>query len=390
MSPDFSVRMSELYLDNAATTEIDPDVVAVMQPYLEERYGNPETAYHLGREAKDAIEDARVKVAELLGCKAEEIFFTSGGTESNNWALKGFDYGVTKNKLVVSAVEHKSVLEPARWMVKRGMLSDLVELPVDNDGAVRLHVLESYLKAGSVGLVSIQYANNEVGTIQPVEQIDELCMKYGTTFHTDAVQAFGKVGIGISDTMIEMASLSAHKIHGPTGIGALYVRSGTRLDPLLHGGGHESGMRSGTHAVPQIVGFGKAAELAWSNMRSEMPRLSKAVDFLAGEMVVKFGAIRNGHTKNRLPNILNVTIPEIDASLVCGLLGKNGICVSMGSACRTREKVSHVLSAMGCKFSDCISTLRISLSRFNQDKDIRKLIPMMQIAVAEAKKRTLV
>ena len=390
MNPDFNVRISELYLDNAATTEIDPDVVAAMQPYLEERYGNPETAYHLGREAKDAIEDARTKVAELLGCKPEEIFFTSGGTESNNWALKGFDYEAGKKKLIVSVVEHKSVLEPARWMVKKGMLSDLVELPVDNDGVVRLDVLESYLKTGYVGMTSIQYANNEVGTIQPVEQIDELCKTHGVVFHTDAVQAFGKVGIGISDTAIEMASLSAHKIHGPMGIGALYVKPGTKLDPLLHGGGHESGMRSGTHAVPQIVGFGKAAELAWSNMRSEMPRLSKAVDFLAGEMAVKFGAVRNGHATNRLPNILNVTMPGVDASLVCGLLGKNGICVSMGSACRTREKVSHVLSAMGRKFPDCTSTLRISLSRFNRDKDIRKLIPMMQIAVAEAKKRTLV
>ena len=186
-----------------------------------------------------------------------------------------------------------------------------------------------------------------------------------------------------------MASLSAHKIHGPMGVGALYVRSGTHLEPLFHGGGHESGMRSGTHAVPQIVGFGKAAEVAWSKMRTEKTRQSRMVDFLAGELSLKVGAVRNGDAKNRLPNILNITIPKIDASLVGGILNKKGICVSMGSACRTNERKSHVLMAMGKSEMDCSSTLRISLSRYTTDKDLSLLIAYIQSALVEAKNRTL-
>jgi cysteine desulfurase len=249
--------------------------------------------------------------------------------------------------------------------------------------------LESYLKAGLVGLVSIQYANNEVGTIQPVEEIGKLCETHGAVFHCDAVQAFGKLEIGIENTHIDMASLSAHKIHGPMGVGALYVRSGTHLEPLLHGGGHESGMRSGTHAVPQIVGFGKAAEVAWGKMRTEVARQSRMVDFLAGELSLKVGAIRNGDAKNRLPNILNITIPGTDASLLGGILNKKGICVSMGSACRTRERKSHVLMAMGKSEMDCSSTLRISLSRYTTDKDLSLLIAYVQSALVEAKNKTL-
>jgi cysteine desulfurase len=375
-------------MDNAATTVMDDEVVAAMQPFLEERYGNPETPYHLGREAKDGIETARAQVAELLGCKPDEIFFTSGGTESNNWAIKGFEFPTGKDLIVTSAVEHKSVLEPANWMMKKGIAS-LYVAPVDAQGTIRLDALESYLKDGKVGLVSVQYANNEVGTLQPIEEIDELCKAYGVVFHTDAVQAFGKVGIGIGNTEIDMASLSAHKIHGPMGVGALYVRSGTKLEPLLHGGGHESGMRSGTHGVPQIVGFGKAAELAWSSMRKEMARVSAMAEFMAGELGVKMGAVRNGNPKDRLPNILNVTLPGVDASLVNGILNRYGICVSMGSACRTQGGKSHVLMSMGKNETDCFSTIRISLSRFNSEKEASLLVSYLQVAMTEAKKRTL-
>jgi len=385
MRPNFEVRPQEIYMDNAATTVIDGEVVAAMQPYLEERYGNPQTPYHLGREAKDAIETARSQVADLLGCKPEEIYFTSGGTEANNWAIKGFL--CQRTRLVVSAVEHKSVLEPARWMAKRGLFGDLAEIPVDGDGRVRLDILESYLKTGLVGLVSVQYANNEVGTIQPVGAISELCSQHGATFHCDAVQAYGKTLFKADELGAGMISLSAHKIHGPMGVGALYVKQGTPIEPLLHGGGHEQGLRSGTHPVPQIVGFGKAAELAWSAMKSEMPRISRMVEFLAGELKIKLKAVRNGLAQDRLPNILNVTFPGKDASLLCGILGRHGICVSMGSACRTGSGESHVLKAMGKQYKDCTSSIRISLSRYTEQQDAIGLVARMQSAMVELDKR---
>lgn len=388
MSVDFSIREKEIYMDNAATTVIDGAVVEAMHPYLEERYGNPETPYQLGREAKDAIEKAREQIANLAGCNSREIFFTSGGTEANNWAIKGFDYKDRK-KLIVSAIEHKSVLEPAKWLLKRGIISELIELPVDGTGMISVDALESYLKAGDVGLVSIQYANNEVGTLQPVKEIAKLCAKYGTHFHCDAVQAFGKVKFDVVEDSIDMMSLSAHKIHGPMGVGALYVRLGTSLEPLLHGGGHELGMRSGTHGVQNIVGFGEATDVAWANLSKEMPRLSKMVEWLSGELKIKFDAIRNGHPTKRLPNILNVTLPKEDAAVVCGVLGRHGIFVSTGSACGAKDIKSHVLMAMGRKYTDCTSTLRISLSKYNTDSDAKMFVARLQGAVLEAKGRSL-
>lgn len=386
MNDIFDIRDRELYMDNAATTVIDQEVVAAMQPYVEERYGNPQTPYHLGREAKDAIEKARTQVAELLGCAPVEVYFTSGGTEANNWAIKGFRYG-DKDRLLISAIEHASVLEPARWMNRSRLLSNMVEVPVNEEGVLLVDVLESYLKVGRVGLVSVQYANNEVGTVQPIAQISELCKKYGSAFHCDAVQAFGKVDFDVTDVGADMMTLSAHKIHGPMGIGALYIKGGTDVEPLLHGGGHEGGMRSGTHAVPQIVGFGKAVELAWSCMKKEMTRVSAVVDNLAEELKIKFGAIRNGSAQDRLPNILNVTLPNVDAALMCGVLARRGVCVSMGSACRTGEKESRVLKAMNRQFKDCMSTIRISMSRYTDEKQAKLLVAYMQAAVREIKQR---
>lgn len=385
MNPNFEIRPQEVYLDNAATTVIDEEVVAAMQPYIEERYGNPQTPYHLGREAKDAIETARMQVAGLLGCKSEEIYFTSGGTEANNWAIKGFKYG--NKRLIVSAVEHMSILEPARWMEKRGLLCDLVEIPVNEDGTVKLDMLGAHLRELMTGLVSVQYANNEVGTIQPAKDIVELCRQHGAIFHCDAVQAYGKVNFKVDELGASLVTLSAHKIHGPMGVGALYIKNGTPMEPFLHGGGHERGLRSGTHAVPQIVGFGKAAELAWSAMKTEMPKISRMVEFIYGELKIKLGATRNGSPTERLPNILNVTFPDKDASLLCGILARHGVCVSLGSACRTGSGESHVLKAMGKQFKDCTSSMRISLSRYTEQEDAINLVARMQSAMAELGKR---
>ena len=388
---EFDLRKPEMYMDNAATTVIDRRVVDAMQPYLEERYGNPETAYHLGREAKDAIEVARAQIADMLKVKPEEIYFTSGGTEANNWAIKGLACPDDKTGILVSAVEHKSVLEPAGWMAGiRGSAKFVKTVPVDEFGMVRMDVLETHLKDGSIGLVSIQFANNEVGTLQPLKDISKLCKQYGATLHCDAVQGLGKVDFTAAGIGADMISLSAHKIHGPMGVGALWVKTGTPLEPLLHGGGHEGGMRSGTHGVPQIVGFGKAVELAWTHLGTDMPRLSMLVDTIAARLALTVDAKRNGHPTVRLPNILNMTIPKANASLVCGVLGKHGICVSTGAACGTKSGPSHVLMAMGKDYQSCVSTFRISLSRYNTDKEAGMLVARFHGALREAKLRDVV
>jgi len=391
MKPDFEWKGEEIYLDNAATTVMDDEVVRAMQPYLEERFGNPETVYRLGREARDAVETARKQVARVLRCKPEEIYFTSGGTESNNWAIKGIRFqSPGKNIIVVGSVEHASVVESANWMMRMGLASEYMA-PVDEFGMVKLDALELYLKDGKVGLVSVQFANNEVGTIQPVAAIADLCKKYGALFHCDAVQAYGKVEMDIDDIRADMISISAHKIHGPMGVGALYVKAGTPLEPLLHGGGHESGMRSGTLAVQQIVGFGKAAEMADDVRGVEMSRLSSVVDSLAKDMALVFGAVRNGHPTNRLPNILSVTVPKMDASVICGIMCSHyGICLSTGAACSTAKGDSHVLRAMGKSAFAATSTLRISLSRYNTESQVRLFVSRLQAGVNEMSKRSLI
>jgi len=385
---NFEVERSEIYMDNAATTIIAPEVVEAMYPYLEERYGNPETVYHLGRESREGIEKAREQIADMLGVNSEEIFFTSGGTEANNWVIKGFNYGENRT-LIVSSIEHKSVLEPARWCLQKGFIDNLIELPVDKYGIIDLNMLEYYLNKGGVGLVSIQIANNELGTLQPIEEIGELCKKHDVKFHCDAVQGFGKIEFNASEMAVDLISLSGHKIHGPMGVGALWVKTGIELEPLLHGGGQELGKRSGTHGVPQIVGFGKAAELSWSHIKTDMERIRQIIDTIASDLELSVGAIRNGHPVKRLPNILNMTIPKSNAALVCGCLNNHGICISTGAACGTRGKGSHVLTALGKGYSDCISTFRISLSRFNTDKEAQMLVARIHGALREAKQKDI-
>jgi cysteine desulfurase len=386
MKVDFAIRPKEIYLDNAATTVVDDAVVEAMQSFTEEKYGNPETPYHLGQEAKSAIENARMQVAELLGGDPSEIYFTSCGTEANNWALKGVNYQIAKG-LIVSAVEHPSILQPANWL---GKSRKVTILPVDSLGRVDLNALEKELQSGSVALVSIQYANNEVGTIQPVKEIAELCKKCGVLYHCDMVQAFGKVPEKVSDFAPDLVTLSSHKIHGPMGVGALYVKTGTVIEPLLHGGGQERGLRSGTHAVSQIVGFGKACEICWSGMSKEMTRLRKMVDSLFAELRVKTDAVRNGDPKNCLPHILNITIPNVEASVVAGILNRYGICVATGAACHTNQRGSHVLTAMGKSSLACRSTLRISLSRLNRETEITHFIAYLQTALKELNVRSVI
>lgn len=382
MKPDMSIRGAEYYLDNAATTIMDDEVVEAMQPFLEEQYGNPEMPYHLGSEAKVAVEKARESIAEIIGASPEEIYFTSGGTESNNWAIKGILPEGKRNYQLCSSVEHSSVLNSCTG--RNGCLK-MDDIPVDGEGRIILDDLKYvFAEHGDIRLVSVQVGNNEVGTLQPVAEVAKLCKEHGTLFHTDACQAFGRIATDVNVLGVDMMTISAHKIHGPMGVGALYIRNGTKIEPLLHGGGQERGLRSGTLAVPNIVGFGKAAELAWSAMRSEMPRISRIIDDIASNLEVMIGAKRNGSKTNRLPHILSLTIPGVEAAAVLGVLAADGICVSAGSACNN-GRPSHVLKAMGVGRSDNVGTIRISLSRFTKDVDGLVIIGRIEHAISRHK-----
>jgi cysteine desulfurase len=279
-------------------------------------------------------------------------------------------------------------MEPAKWMCQD---APYFEIPVDQFGTIDLGRLEEELATGKYVLVSVQYGNNEIGTVQPVKKVAELCRKHAALFHCDAVQAFGKVVFDVDDIGADMISISAHKIHGPMGVGALYIKSGTVLEPLLHGGGHEDGMRSGTLAVPEIVGFGKAADIACEAILFHMPRISGVVDWLAAQSALMLSAQRNGHPTVRLPHILSITIPGIESEVVCGIMcSKFGMCLSAGSACSTEKRRSHVLEAIGRPEAAVLSTLRISLSRFNTIKDAQMLIGRLQAAKVDSEKRELI
>jgi len=388
--PDFQFKDKVgIYLDNAATTVVAEDVVDAMHQYWEFKYGNPGTVYELGREAQDSVDQSRELIVDILKCSPEELFFTSGGTESNNWAIKGFRKG--SKGIMVSSVEHDSVLKAAKWESEDNNVP-YYEIPVDQYGVVNLVQMERELKTRQYALVSIQYANNEIGTIQPVEQIADLCHKYGVIYHCDAVQALGKIDFDVDDVKADMISFSAHKIHGPMGIGALYIKNGTPIDPLLHGGGQENGMRSGTLAVPLIVGFAKAAEMAVDSIKQEMPRLKKMTDDLSG-MICNFfkGAKRNGHPTEMLPNILSLTIPSVEAELICSIMNvRYTTSIATGSACSTIKRQSHVLEAIGGGSEDVFHTLRISLSRYNKEKEMDLVFANLQNAFRDAQSRSLI
>jgi cysteine desulfurase len=326
-----------------------------LRPYIEESYGNPETLYHLGFQAKEAVDKARRQVADLLDCSPEGVFFTSGGTESNNWALKGF----RGRRILVSAIEHPSVTKAAA----AAPLCSLRIIPVDAAGLLKMDALEKALTPDELNLVSVQYANNEIGTIQPIGDIAALVHDKGAILHVDAVQAFGKIPVFPELDGIDLLSISAHKIHGPMGVGALYVSKNIKLDPMIHGGPQENGMRAGTSPVHQIVGFGAAAEIARCTMKREEPRQRELVNRLATSLAEMAGGVRNGHPEKTLPNILSMQFPKVDAAMLAATLNKEfGICVACGAAC-SRGRPSQVLKALGQDDAQASRAIRISISR---------------------------
>jgi cysteine desulfurase len=387
MKPVFGIRNAEVYLDNAATTKVAPEVFDEMHPWLEEHYGNPDALYHKGLQAKEAVEKARSQIADLLECPAKCINFTSGGTEANNWVLKVISApkdGVAS--FITSAIEHRSVLAPLEFLKTFGLNVSVVS--VDSTGRLNMDKLEEALGRKPT-MVSIQYANNETGVIQDIKRIAEWTHAAGSLLHVDAVQAVGKVDVFPIIDQIDLMSISAHKIHGPKGIGCLYVAEKLgEFNPFIHGGQQEEGHRAGTLPVHQIVGFGKAADLVRCSMKTEAPRQAKLLNWLAMDMYDKTGALRNGNRDNQLPNIMNMTFPAIDGAMLVSILSeKFGICVATAAAC-TRGNPSHVLMAMGMQPRAVSSSLRISIGRYTTDEHIKYFAACIQSAIKFTKEKT--
>jgi cysteine desulfurase len=378
-----------IYLDNNATTQLDPAVVEEMLPFLTTHYGNPSSGYGFAATARKAINLARERLAALLGCEPVEIVFTSGGTESNNAVINSaLQLEADGKHVITSAVEHSAVLRPCQDLAKRGY--DVTFLGVDRHGNLDVAELEAAIRPRTA-LVSIMWANNETGVVFPIEKIAEICRDKRVLFHTDAVQVTGKIPMRLRDSPINFLSLSAHKFHGPKGVGALYISRQTRFSPLIAGGGQENGRRGGTENVASIVGLGKAAELAFKylaegkcNIRSIRDRFEKFVLEAVG------GASVNGAGARRLPNTSSLSFEGIESPSALLLLDRQGICCSAGSACRTgSQEASHVLRAMNPSADDARRSLRFSLGRFNSDAQIDRAIEVIPKVIEKLRQPSL-
>lgn len=364
-------KMKRIYLDHNATTPLNSEVADEVCRCLREDFGNPQTLYSFGKDARKLVHDSRETVASLIGAKREEIIFTSGGTESDNMAVRGVAYGnVNKGRHVISSsIEHHAVLESCRALEKEGF--EVTYLPVDENGVVRLDELQKAIRPDTT-LISIMHANNETGTIQPVSELGRIAREKGVLFHTDTVQTFGKVKINVDEMNIDLLSASAHKLHGPKGIGALYIRKGVRLKNLIFGGHQERKMRPGTHNVPGIVGLGKAAEIAARDMEGEGNKVLRLRERLWEGIIAGVPHIRlNGHPPERLNNTLNVSFEFVEGESLILSLDDQGICVASGSACTSDSlEPSHVLLAMGLSPEIAHGSLRFSLGRENTEEEI--------------------
>jgi len=362
--------MKTIYFDNNATTKVAEEVLEEMRPLFCELYGNPSSMHTFGGQIGRIIRRARQRVAGLIGCDPSEIVFTSCGTESDNTAVRGTLAALpTRRKIITTRVEHPAVLSACRDLENHGYT--IVELGVDKQGRLDPDELEDRLD-DDTALVSIMYANNETGTIFPIEQIAETVKNKGIIFHTDAVQAVGKIPLNLSKSSIDLLSLSGHKLHAPKGVGVLYVRKGTRLSPFMLGGHQEAGRRAGTENVPGIAGLGKACELAANNIEEENNRVKYLRDKLENSILEKCPDCRiNGDRENRLPNTCNVSFEYIEGEAILLMLDKHGICASSGSACTSGSlEPSHVLRAMGVPFTAAHGSIRFSLSRYNSEHEI--------------------
>jgi len=360
-----------IYLDNAASTQVHKDVLGEMLPYLKEQYGNPSSIHRYGRLAHKAIEKARKQVALLINADPSEIIFTSGGTESNLTALYGISGKKPRSQIITSSIEHDAILEPCKKLEKDGF--SVIYLPVDIHGVVDLSALKNAISDNTC-LVSIMYANNEVGTIEPISKIAQMCKEHNLPFHTDAVQAVGKIPIDVRNLGVDLLSISSHKINGPKGIGALYIRRGIVIDPLILGGGQENGLRSGTENVANIVGFGKACEITKMNLAENISHMKKLRDDLINFILTEIpGVTLNGHPQNRLSNNCHFTFLGVAGEDLIIKLDEHGIAASTGSACSMHtQKASHVLQAMGFSHEQITGSLRLTVGLFNTSQEIKE------------------
>lgn len=360
-----------IYLDNAATTRTNPEIVKAMLPYFSEYYGNPSSVYSFSNYSKEAVEKAREQVAKAIGANKEEIYFTAGGSESDNWALTATAEAYQKKgrHIITSKIEHHAVLHTCQYLEKRGF--EVTYLDVDEYGIVDLEQLKSAIRPDTI-LISIMFANNEIGTIQPVKEIGEIAREHGILFHTDAVQAFGHVPICVADLNISMLSASGHKLNGPKGIGFLYIRKGIKIRSFIHGGAQERKRRAGTENVPGIVGLGLAAEMAVQSMEERAKKEAALRDYLIDRILEEVPYVRvNGHRTKRLPNNVNLAFQFIEGESLLIMLDMAGICGSSGSACTSGSlDPSHVLLAIGLPHEIAHGSLRLTLSEENTREEM--------------------
>jgi cysteine desulfurase len=376
--------MRRIYLDYAATTPTHPEVVKAMLPYFTEAFGNPSSVYTCGQEAKGAIEEARANVANFIGAKDEEIVFTSGGTEADNFALKGVAYANKSkgNHIITTAIEHHAVLETCHFLETTGFR--VTFLPVDEYGMLDPDEVRQAITNKTV-LISVMHANNEIGTIQPLVEIAKIARETGVYFHTDAVQTVGHIPINVDELGVDLLSMSAHKLYGPKGVGAIYIRKGTKLVSFMHGGEQERGRRASTQNVPGIVGLRKAVDIARKEMNEEAERVRYLRDKLIDGLLTQIEHTRlNGHPTKRLPNNVNVSISFAEGESMCLNLDLEGICVSTGSACTSSiTEPSHVLLALGLPPLQGHSSLRLSLGKWTTEEEIDRVLEVLPRIVAK-------
>ena len=369
-----------IYLDNAATTKTAPEVVDAMLPYFSEYYGNASTIYSLGAESKKAMDHARQTIADSLGAKPEEIYFTAGGSESDNWALKATAeaYASKGKHIITTKIEHHAILHTCEYLEKRGF--EITYLNVDRDGLISLDELKAAIRPDTI-LISVMFANNEIGTIEPIAEIGEIAKEHGVLFHTDAVQAYAQVPINVDEMHIDMLSASGHKLNGPKGIGFLYIRKGVKIRSFVHGGAQERSRRAGTENIPGIVGLGAAVERAMRIMESKTRKEIELRDYLIGRLENEIPHCwLNGHRTKRLPNNINFSFLFIEGESMLIMLDMKGICASSGSACTSGSlDPSHVLLAIGLKHEEAHGSLRLTLSEDSTKEE-------MDIVAEEVKK----
>ena len=373
---------TQLYFDYAATTPVKKEVLEEMLPFFNINFGNPSSIYNIGRQGRNALDIARDRVAKTLNSKSEEIFFTGGGSESDNWAIKGVAFANRDkgNHIITSKIEHHAVLHTCEYLEKEGF--EITYLDVDKYGLVGVDDLKNAIRDNTI-LVSIMYANNEIGTIQPIKELAQIAKKSGIIFHTDAVQAYGNEIIDVNDLGVDLLSFSAHKIYGPKGVGALYIKKGTKIQQLIHGGGQEKKRRAGTENMPGIVGLGKAAEMAYENIEEHIDRLTRLRDKLIDGIMTKIPYTRlNGHPTKRLPGNVNISFEFIEGESILLSLDMEGIAASSGSACTSGSLgPSHVLAAIGLSHEIAHGSLRLTIGDFTTEDEINYVVEKLQSIV---------